>query len=139
MIVCASMNVCLTVYVPPRGVEVCVLTVSGVQTLIPPPLHLSLHRPYENGAERQRKRKLFLNNTRTTCLFPRLKDPALNINNLSQVSVSHIRLMHAIVNNHTVSHDRLRKLDREQERLGKCVRGENGTTERALNRAGFVC
>lgn len=35
--------------------------------------------------------------------------PALNINNLTQVSVSHIWLMHATVNNHTVSHDSLRK------------------------------
>lgn len=30
------MNVCLSIYMPPRGVEVCVLTVLGVQTLISP-------------------------------------------------------------------------------------------------------
>lgn len=34
MIACVCMNVCLSVYMPPRGVEVCVLTVLGVQTLI---------------------------------------------------------------------------------------------------------
>lgn len=41
--------------------------------------------------------------------------------------------MHAIVNNHAVSHDRLRKLQRAREIEKTCVRVENGTVS-ALNR-----
>lgn len=88
---------------PVRGVEAFVLTVSGVQTLISPPLKRPvplMHHSYESQAERQRDRE----EGQPVCLA-RLEDSALNINNLSQVSVSHIWLMHAIVNNHAVSYD----------------------------------
>lgn len=60
--VSACMNVCLSVYMPPRGAEACVLTVSGVRAFNLPLLQLSLRRSYENGSDRQRERKLFLNN-----------------------------------------------------------------------------
>lgn len=47
--------------------------------------------------------------------------------------------MHAIVNNHAVSYDRLRKLQRVQEIEKMCLSVENGTTESALNRVSVVC
>lgn len=77
--VCVSMNVCLTVYMPLGGAEACVLTVSGVQTLISPffiSLSLSvMHHSYENEAETQRDRKLFLNNKRQPVCFQDLTLP----------------------------------------------------------------
>lgn len=81
------MNVHLAVYMPFRGSGSLCLTVSGVQTLIP---HLFqhaiilMHDSYESKGAKHRDRE-----GQPVCLA-RLEDSALNINNLSQVSVSHI-------------------------------------------------
>lgn len=87
-------TVCWNVYVSHRGAEACVLTVSGVQTLISPIFYslslLVMHHSYKNTAGKQRDRKPFLYNRGQLVFFPGVEDSALNINNLSQVSASHI-------------------------------------------------
>lgn len=104
--VCECMSECS--YASQRGGGQCLDSIRCTGFNLPLLFNLlsKLYILHLNTKHRQEKK---LNNKRTTCMFPILKDPSLYKNNLSQVSVSHIWLMHAIVNTLTASHDRLRK------------------------------
>lgn len=78
----------------------------------PPPSTLSQSHAlliWKQSGDKERENDFWIIKHNLSLSKAQVPCPALNINNLSQVSESHIWLMHAIVNNHTASNDSLRK------------------------------